>query len=296
MLKSLSREFGLKSKENSQQLCQTKLRSLDDLLESSSEEEESGDRSSQSDNKQDSESDQDNEPPIPDFKYGNNFDLNLPRELSQIFQSRGLTHTHTHTHPHPSHSPLLTVPPPSEDLYWICKHHFLPRWHEMTKRLLPSSVGSSFYQILCTESDQSLLQEISETLCSLWTESLVMVDFTLTRSDLNLALSLFLSQLKSKDRKCLKHCNLRHWLRFLASLLTVQTKAGLREQSLISAISSPRAAPLVFVGQEDLLWLLEGFLTLASDITIMDLYGTTDSSEEEVLIPSPRLASPPHRY
>jgi hypothetical protein len=90
MLKSLSREFGLKSKENSEQLCQTKLRSLDDLLESSSEEEESGDRSSQSGSKQDSESDQDNEPPIPDFKYGNNFDLNLPRELSQIFQSRGL--------------------------------------------------------------------------------------------------------------------------------------------------------------------------------------------------------------
>jgi hypothetical protein len=162
----------------------------------------------------------------------------------------------------------------------------------MTKRLLPSSVGSSFYQILCTESDQSLLQEISETLCSLWTESLVMVDFTLTRSDLNLALSLFLSQLKSKDRKCLKHCNLRHWLRFLASLLTVQTKAGLREQSLISAISSPRAAPLIFVGQEDLLWLLEGFLTLASDITIMDLYGTTDSPEE-VLLTSPRLSSSP---
>jgi hypothetical protein len=154
----------------------------------------------------------------------------------------------------------------------------------MTKKLLPSLVGSSLYQILCTESDQNFVHEICETLCSLWTESVVMVDFTLTKSDLNTALNSFLCQLKKKERRCLEHCNLRHWLRFLSSLLTVQTKAYLEKKSLVSTLpfsSFQQSVPILFIAHEDLLWLLEGFLKLASDTTIMDLYGTrTDASDQ----------------
>jgi hypothetical protein len=86
---NLSREFGLKSRESSKQLCQTKLKSLDELLESSSEEES---HSSQSENEdeQGSQSEDNDEHLMTEFHYGMISDLTFPTELSQIFQSRGL--------------------------------------------------------------------------------------------------------------------------------------------------------------------------------------------------------------
>jgi hypothetical protein len=104
---SVSKEFGLNNKKIAQDLCQLKLKSLDDLLNSSSssdEDDEEEENESEEDEGRENERDEDNgekreedvikeekaaEPSLPDFIYGPLRTSECPEELCKIFQSKG---------------------------------------------------------------------------------------------------------------------------------------------------------------------------------------------------------------